>query len=120
MPGTVLVIDDDPSILGMVQTVLRRKDFDVAVATSGNEAIARLAERRYDAVVLDLFMDDGTGEDVLTALAVQQPDVKCVVIISATSAARIAKTDMANVTAKLRKPFDIEELVAAVQQCMVA
>ena len=104
----------------MVRTVLGRHGFAVEVVSSGNEAISRLTASRYDAVVLDVMMPDGSGHEVLEVLTVQRPNVKCVVIISAASPARIEEVDMANVGAKLRKPFDIGDLVDAIESCVGA
>lgn len=114
----VLVVDEDGSIRELVGTLLRREGFAVDDVQSGNAAIASLTEKEYDGVVLDLMMRDGTGHDVLRTIAAQRPHEKCVVVISATSAANIEAVDVDNVVAKLRKPFDIHELLAAVHQCV--
>ena len=117
---SILVVDDDESIRGMVRTVLARHGFAVEVVPSGNEAISRLVTNRYDVIVLDVMMPDGSGHEVLQVLKVQRPDVKCVVVISAASVAAIDGVDAANVAAKLRKPFDIEALVDAIETCVGA
>lgn len=117
---SVLVVDDDTSIRGMVRSVLHREGFAVEEVSGGNEAIARMAARRYDAVVLDVMMRDGSGHDVLHVLASLRPAVKCVVVVSAASPAAIDALPDANVQAKLRKPFDIGELVGAVHRCVTA
>ena len=114
----VLVVDDDASIRGLVRAVLRHEDFEVEEAQTGHEAIARISEKHYDAMVLDIMMGNGSGHDVLEVLGRQRPDVKCVVVISASSAARIEDVKAANVEAKLRKPFDIDELLHAVRKCV--
>lgn len=118
MAKQILVVDDDGSIRELVGTLLRRDGFEVDDVQSGNTAIASLTKKEYDAVVLDLMMRDGSGQDVLRTIATQRPHAKCVVVISATSAAYIEAVDMDNVVAKLRKPFDIHELLAAVHQCV--
>lgn len=112
----ILVVDDDRAIRTLIRLILQRAGYDADEADSGNQAIARIREKRYDAVVLDLMMPDGSGEDVLDVLK-EHPLVKCVVLISATSAAKLAKIDDLNVVAKLRKPFDINDLVEAVGRC---
>jgi DNA-binding response OmpR family regulator len=73
----------------------------------------------YDEVVLDPMMVDGSGEDVLRTMGSMRPNVKCVVVISGMSAADIDGVDEANVQAKLRKPFDIAELIAAIRSCVI-
>ena len=118
MPKRVLVVDDDRSIRSLVNTLLEHEGFEVSDAESGSDAIAALSRDPYDAVVLDLMMSEGNGGDVLKAIAIQRPDTKCVVVISATSCANIDAVDDANVETKLRKPFDIHELLAAVRRCV--
>ena len=102
----------------MVRSVLHREGFDVQDVGGGNDAIALMAEKTYDAVVLDVMMRDGSGHDVLHVLASSRPAVKCVVVVSAASPAAIDALPDANVQAKLRKPFDIGELVEAIRRCV--
>jgi two-component system response regulator PilR (NtrC family) len=115
---SVLVVDDDTAIRAMVRAILVREGFEVEGVSSGNEAIARMNERRYDAVVLDMMMTNGSGEAVLENLADHRPDVKCVVIMTAGSPANIERIEVSNVQTKLRKPFDIDELLDAVRKCV--
>ncbi len=115
---TVLVVDDDGSIRSLLSTLLEREGFAVERAENGGMAIAALEEKTFDAVVLDLMMRDGSGQDVLEVLGTKRPHVKCVVVISATSAANIEAIDHASVQAKLRKPFDINDLLDAVRRCV--
>ena len=113
----VLIVDDDVSIRGLVRTVLLREELEVDEAANGQEAIGQLRVKRYDVVVLDLMMGPGNGYDVLDALKIQRPGEKFVVVISATSQTSIDKLDSDIVCAKLRKPFDINDLVGAVREC---
>lgn len=113
----ILVVDDDTSIRHMVRSVLVREGFRVMEADSGKAAIARMQEGDYDAVVLDLVMPDGGGDEVLETVAAQRPDVKCVVVISAAAPAVLEDLEVANVIVTLRKPFDIHELVTAIREC---
>ena len=115
---TILIVDDDAATRGLVHAVLRARDFAVEDAQSGHEAIARIQEKRYDAVILDIMMGNGSGHEVLEVLARERPDVKCVVVMTATSAANLEKVAAANVEAKLRKPFDIDALLQAVLRCV--
>jgi CheY-like chemotaxis protein len=73
---SVLIVDDDASIRTMVRTVLQRGGFEVEEVGSGNQAIARIREKLYDAVVLDIMMGNGSGQDVLQALALERPNQK--------------------------------------------
>ena len=102
----------------MVRSVLHREGFAVEEVDGGNHAIALMAEKNYDAVVLDIRMGQGNGEDVLRALAALKPGHKCVVVISAAAPATLDQLAAPNIHTKLRKPFDITALVEAVRGCL--
>jgi DNA-binding response OmpR family regulator len=115
---SVLVVDGDGSIRGMVDAVLRREGFEVEVARNEDAAVSRMKAKRYDALVVDMPAGDSDASQVLRAIAAERPDVKCVVIISSSSPANIETIDVANVAVKLRKPFEIRELIEAVRVCV--
>ena len=102
----------------MVRAVLQHDGFEVEEVESGDEAIARIREQQFGVVILDIMMGHGSGQDVLRTLAIERPDVKCVVVISATSQPNLDKIEVANVKIKLRKPFNITDLLDAVHDCI--
>ncbi|HEY8133127.1 MAG TPA: response regulator [Thermoanaerobaculia bacterium] len=116
----VLVVDDDASIRRLVATVLKRESYDVDTANGGREALSKIALIQYDVVVLDLMMPDVNGLDVLKALALRHPKIKCVVLMSAASPFETAKSITANVFDAIAKPFDIQILITAVAGCIEA
>jgi two-component system response regulator MprA len=61
--ATVLIVDDDPKLLKMLQRTLAYEGFRVQSATNGTEALAEIQARRPDVVVLDWLMPglDGIG-----------------------------------------------------------
>ena len=115
----VLVVDDDAAIRGLVAAVLRRKSLTVDEAVNGREAIDRLEQQVYAAVVVDLMMPIVSGFEVVDYLQEKRPTTPCVVVISAAAPAVIRTVEEKPVVrAVLRKPFDIYELVTAVLQCV--
>jgi len=116
----VLVAEDDASILRLVTTVLNRAGYEVDTATNGCQALEKIERTPYDAVVLDLMMPGTSGFDVLTRLQVIDPLHKFVIVMSAASRDLVAKALSLNVFAALHKPFDIDELTAAVRRCVAA
>jgi DNA-binding response OmpR family regulator len=117
MSRSVLIVDDDDAIRRLVALLLRRHSFDIEEATNGMEAIHRIRARRYDAIVLDLMMGPGSGFEVLDELRDLRPDDRCVVVLSASSERNLRAADGPNVSARLRKPFDVTELVREVCAC---
>lgn len=116
-PITVLVADDDTAIRGLVRAVLRDEVYEIDEAKNGDEAVNRLRQKRYDAVILDLMMGPGSGFDVLDTVHECRPGEKIVIVVSATSQPVINQLDTENVFTKLRKPFDVYELLLAVRTC---
>lgn len=65
MPANVLVVDDDPFIRQMAEAMLSRERRIVTTVDTGARALARLAERTPDLVLLDLGLPDVPGLEVL-------------------------------------------------------
>ncbi|MCX7708141.1 MAG: response regulator transcription factor [Anaerolineae bacterium] len=66
--ATVLIVDDDPNLLKMLQRTLAYEGFRVLSATDGHEALARVQAHRPDVVVLDWLMPGPDGLEVLRRL----------------------------------------------------
>lgn len=117
MSKCVLIVDDDDGIRRLLTLLLRQYSFDIEEATNGLEAIDRIRARRYDAIVLDLTMGPGNGFAVLDELQGLRPHDRCVVVLSASSERNLLAADGPNVSARIRKPFDVTELVREVSAC---
>ncbi|MGZ4808468.1 MAG: response regulator [Thermoanaerobaculia bacterium] len=118
----ILVTDDDPSIRALVTAVLKRANanYDVDTAANGREALEKIAATRYDVVVLDLMMPEVSGMDVIARLEARDPQPRFVVVMSASSKEIVASAVGLNVFGALRKPFNIEEMIATVRACIAA
>lgn len=62
---TVLIVDDDRSILQTFRRILERCGYEVETAESGAEAIRKASNRHFDAALLDLRLPDMKGTDIL-------------------------------------------------------
>lgn len=113
----VLVVDDDRAVRRMVTSVLTREGYDVDEAENGEEALKDIGWDGYVAIILDLTMPILSGYDVLRAISQVRDDSRCVVLMSAAGQRDVDKVDSTLIRAKLRKPFDISELVTAVRSC---
>ena len=61
---TLLVVDDEPSVLHLFSRVFKADDVTVQTAASGEEALAKFARTRPDAAILDVLLPDRTGLEV--------------------------------------------------------
>jgi DNA-binding response OmpR family regulator len=113
----ILVVDDDEAIRRLVRAVLAREGYELETAAGGTAAINKLSVTSFDAVLLDLMMSEGSGFDVIDYLERERPDAKCILVISAASDTLINAITSPIVAAKLRKPFEIKELLAVIRKC---
>ena len=67
----VLVVDDDPGIRLLLATFLRRRGFQLLLASNGREAIAVMRSGKADVVVMDLMMPEVSGWEVLRVRAAE-------------------------------------------------
>lgn len=113
--GSVLVVDDEPTIREVVATYMRRAGYRARAARDGSEAIS-LAERdRPDIVILDLMMPGMDGLEVMHRLRTRERDDLAVILLT-------AKGEESDRVTGLRlgaddyvcKPFSPAELVARV------
>ena len=110
---SILIIDDDIGLSRMAALVLRRQAFDVDVANSGDDGLALLQTKHYDAIVLDMRMPGKDGRTVfreLRAAGVESP----VLVLSAYDARR-ARDELGS-QAFLDKPFEPDILVERINE----
>jgi DNA-binding NtrC family response regulator len=118
MSAHVLVADDEVLIRQSLRTTLAREGFEVTVAASGNEAWLRFQEDRPDVVLLDLVLGDADGLEILRRMRQETPDAK-VILISAHGSIESAVTAMKQGGYDfIKKPFELEEIVAAVRNAV--
>ena len=117
MQKRVLVVDDDLPTRQMIAAVLSRASFAVDVCENGEQAFARMEQEEYGAIVLALVQSDIPGDLQLFRRLDAKYVRPCVVVISAGSQATMDAIDSEAIRARLRKPFQIDELVGAVTGC---
>jgi two-component system, chemotaxis family, chemotaxis protein CheY len=115
----VLVVDDEPSVAETVELLVQQAGYQVLVAHSGQEALAK-TEQRWPAVVIsDVMMPRMDGSTFIAALRKRADDwqlpMPAVLIMTATSQ-RVVGEIMADVV--IQKPFDIDVMEANIHALM--
>jgi CheY-like chemotaxis protein len=118
MAQTILVVDDDEHIRLLETKVLEREGYRVEQAGNGQEAIERIDAEGYAALVLDLMMPRADGFDVLDHLARTNPLMITKTVVATAFPSQAKAVRLQEVCRVIVKPFDIQQLVDAVQACV--
>jgi CheY-like chemotaxis protein len=115
----VLVVDDDEAVLELAREVLASAGFAVVAVASGAAAIEELrAAPAVQAVVLDLAMPDMDGPALAGHLRALRPDLALVLVTGFDAAHAVERFAAHPVDAFVRKPWEPEELIGAVQRAL--
>jgi CheY-like chemotaxis protein len=117
-PEIVCLVDDDPVVLRSTGRLLASDGFTVRPFNKGADFIAYVASHEVPLVVLDIWMKEMTGLEVLARLCAVSPRTHVIVITGREdSAARITAMQM-GISALLIKPFDDEQFLALVHRAL--
>ncbi|MEK7866665.1 MAG: ATP-binding protein [Planctomycetota bacterium] len=117
---TVLVTDDDPSILRQYEKILSDAGYDVLTASSGAEAIQLLQAQHIDLILLDLRMPLMSGAETFFAAVNTRPGVRAVVHSSYVDAEQASRLRELGVCAFLQKPASRVEVLRSLRQALDA
>jgi|DewCreStandDraft_1066081.scaffolds.fasta_scaffold01503_6 CheY-like chemotaxis protein len=116
----VLVVDDEPDIRRLVSDALRLEGYRVRTAGDGQEALQRVAEERPDLILLDLAMPAMDGTQFCHLLARAPASTahggRIPVILLSADRRLHEQAEELGAADYLTKPFDLDDLLAAVQR----
>jgi two-component system response regulator PilR (NtrC family) len=110
----LLVVDDEPDLRTLYELALVREGYAVDTADTVADALARLAEARYAAVVTDMRLPDGSGLELLRWLDAQARSERAVVITAYGSAENAVEALKAGAFDYLTKPVDLRQFRSVV------
>ena len=115
----VLLVDDNEATRTLIVALLRR-EFQVDSATDGKEAIEKLRTNQYASILLDLRMPQQDGFGVLEFLQANHPEaLRTVLVVTALlTKNEIERAKAFGICGIITKPFDVDELVGAVKDCV--
>jgi two-component system response regulator HydG len=115
----VLLVDDDRQQVNALAEVLRSKGLTVDYAVSGREAIARLAERLPDFLIVDARLPDYDGTDVINHAHALKPELPTALLTGyPRDHPPIARTLAMTRSAYLGKPVDVHALFELVESAI--
>jgi len=117
---TIMIVDDDPEVVGVVRTILEQTDFNVICVYSSLEIFASLAEQKPDLILLDIIMPQMDGLEALTRLR-ENPETTSIPVILLT--AKVQHDDVlggykTGADYYLTKPFTKNQLLDGVNSIL--
>jgi|GEM_PF-1739687 len=116
--GGVLVIDDDPQVIHLLERVLSRTGYYVQAERDPMAALERLLQDSYDVIILDLMMPQMSGMELYERLMQRSPALARRLLFITGDATRSASRAFLDGTGQpyLLKPFTAQQLLAAVRR----
>ncbi|MDP2424909.1 MAG: response regulator, partial [bacterium] len=115
--GKVLLVEDDKIHANYIRTALENESFDVDWAQDGMEALNRIQEHVYHAIVCDKFVPKLDGFSLKTQINKTAHQGTCFLLMVHTKTAEtISRANRLGITAVLTRPILIEELVGFIQR----
>ena len=115
---SILVVDDDPAILDMLEDLLTEADYQVSIAKSAGEAIEIAAHEEPDLVLTDLQMPGKDGLELLAELRKLRPSTPVLIMTAFGSIRSAVAAIRAGALDYVTKPFDRDELLVALERAL--
>jgi two-component system response regulator GlrR len=117
--GGVLLVDDDPDLLRLLSIRLQSAGYRIEVANSAEQALARIALDRPQAVITDLRMPGMDGMALFQHLHGQDPSLPIIVLTAHGTIPDAVQATQQGVFGYLTKPFDARELLHLLERALV-
>ena len=118
MPGRILVVDDEPSMVELLEIDLGKRGFEVSCCTSSEQALRLLRDEAFDVVLTDLRMPGLSGVDLCERIVANRPGTPVVVMTafgnleSAVAAIRAGAYDF------VTKPIELDVLAFTLERAV--
>lgn len=116
--GKVLVVDDVPDTLEIIQKLLFFEGYDVITASTGEEGVKKVEEEKPEVVLMDINLPGIDGNEALRRIREINP-IQCVIMLTAYATVDNAIQALKEGSSDfIKKPFENEHLIHIVNQCL--
>ncbi|MCY4612512.1 MAG: sigma-54 dependent transcriptional regulator [Nitrospira sp.] len=118
MSGNICIVDDEPSILNTLSSILEDEGYQVAIAKTGGEALKVIQMEPPDVVILDIWMPEIDGLEVLKRVREQFPNTMVIMMSGHGSVETAVKATKLGAYDYLEKPLDLEKVTILVRNAL--
>lgn len=113
---SILIIDDDKYIQQVFTRILGKQGYLIDCAETGQEAIEKLQNQKYDIALIDVKLPDTNGTDLISKIHAMHPDIIKIAITGFPSLEDATKVVDRGACAYLVKPVKPEELIKIISE----
>ena len=114
----VLVVDDEPKMRRVLQMALERMGIEAVAVHDAGQALARVAEERFDVVLTDLRMPGMSGIDLLSQIRTREPDLPVIVLTAFGTVETAVEAMKRGAFDYVLKPFDLDAIELTVRHAI--
>ena len=118
MPGTICIVDDEPAILNTLSSILEDEGYQVTIAKTGEEALNVIQREPPDVVLLNIWMPELDGLEVLKRVRGQFPNMMIIMMSGHGSVETVVKAMKLGAYDYLEKPLDLERVPMLVRNAI--
>ena len=112
---TILVVDDEAGIRETLEALLELEGYKVEMAIDGEAGLARIGQRAYDLVLLDLALPGKNGIEILEMIRERAPDLPVIMLTAYGTVNNVVDAIRAGAQNFVQKPWDNEKLLADIR-----
>lgn len=113
---SVLIVDDEPDTLGLIELTLQTAGYQVSTAVNGDQALGLLETESFDLLLLDIMMPGKTGFDIVRELQAREKHIPPIVFLTAKNQPEDRETSKSlGAAAFLKKPTTRGDLLDAIE-----
>lgn len=113
---TLLIVDDDPSILRVLKRILEKKGYFVTTVENGKAALFQIAHNRFWASIVDVRLPDMNGFEIAKKIQETSPQTVRIVFTGSPDAFDCVNSKRKDLDAFLTKPVKPEELLSILDE----
>jgi len=106
----ILIVDDEAAVANLLADAIQIEGHEATVVHRGQDALARLGERDYDAVFLDVLMPEMSGVEVLRRIRATHPTLPVIIITGHARPEELDEARRLGVSEVIEKPFILNSL----------
>jgi len=116
MPEKVLLVDDEKDFLEALSERMETRGMQVSTTTSAKDALDRVENQSYDAVILDLMMPEMDGLETLVALKKKRPELQVILLTGHATVEKGIEAMKLGAMDFIEKPADLQALTEKIKK----